>query len=172
MRTPLALLLLVAGLYACTQPKEPAAEQAPPAPIEIADDTYVAACQAGLAGMTNGDIDAFVKDLAENCVYRWNYGDSLVGKPAIAAYWKDRRTNVIDKITFDNEIWLPVKVNASEQVRPGNWVLSWYRVQSTYKTGKSMSQYIHTVYHFNDQGQVDEVIQYLDRVLIAQALTP
>lgn len=174
MRTPLALLLLMAGLWACTQqkPVEEEATAIPPPPIEITADTYVGPCQQALASLSGGDIDGFVKGMAENCIYRFNNGDSIAGKAAITAYWKDRRSNVIDQIAFDNEIWLPVKVNASEQVRPGNWVLSWYRVQSTYKTGKSMSQYIHTVYHFNDAGQLDEVIQYLDRVPIVQATTP
>lgn len=171
MRTTYGFILLVAGLLACTQQK-PVEETAAPQPIEIVSDTYVGPCKQGLASMAAGDISAFVKDMADNCIYRFNNGDSIAGKEAITAYWKDRRSNVIDKIAFDNEIWLPVKVNTSELVRPGNWVLSWYRVQSTYKTGKSMTQYVHTVYHFNDAGQIDEVIQYLDRAPILQATTP
>ncbi len=173
MRTTFALPLLMAGLWACTEQK-PAeeAEGLTPPPVEITADTYVKSCQQALAGLTRGDIDAFVKDMADSCIYRWNNVDSIAGKSAITEYWKDRRANSIDQISFDNEIWLPLKVNSSEQVRQGNWVLSWYRVNATYKTGKSMTQNIHTIYHFNDQGQLDEAIQYLDRVPIVQATTP
>jgi hypothetical protein len=34
-------------------------------------------------------------EFADNAVYYWNSGDSLVGKPAIDKYWRNRRANVL-----------------------------------------------------------------------------
>jgi hypothetical protein len=62
---------------------------------------------------------------ADNAVYAWNNGDSLTGKAAIGEYWKKRRTEVIETITFTNDIWLPVKVNQPHKPKPpvfGYWV--------------------------------------------------
>lgn len=141
--------------------------------VEFASPDLIAAPKAGLAALTSGDIDAFVANYAENAMYRWNNGDSLSGKKAIYDYWKNRRTNAIKTIEFSNDIWLPVKVNtpANQYQAPGNWVLSWYRTNATYTTGKSMTQWIHTDYHINNEGKIDLVIQYLDRAPINAAMT-
>ena len=123
--------------------------------------------------MTTKDIDGFVSNFADDAVYVFNNGDSIAGKQAITEYWTDRMTNAIDEIGFSNDIWLSLKVNESSQgVMTGNWVLGWFQVTATYQaTGKSMTQNIHTLYHFNDSGKFDRVIQYLDRASIMAAMT-
>jgi hypothetical protein len=40
-------------------------------------------------------MDAWMAEFADNAVYYWNSGDSLVGKPAIDKYWRNRRANVL-----------------------------------------------------------------------------
>jgi hypothetical protein len=40
-----------------------------------------------------------------------------------------------------------------------------------YKTGKSMTQWIHTDLHFDANDKIDRVIMYLDRVPIAAAMS-
>jgi hypothetical protein len=47
-----------------------------------------------LDDLTKGDMDAWMAEFADNAVYYWNSGDSLVGKPAIE-YWRNRRANVL-----------------------------------------------------------------------------
>jgi len=140
-------------------------------PLEFAPAKYSDICKNALSGLSSGNVDAFVKDMAENCVYRFNSGDSIAGKPAITKYWADRRGKTIDKISFSNDLWLPLTVTETnpDNVRRGTWVLSWFTTAATYKSGKSMTQSIHTLFHFNDSEQIDEVIQYLDRAPINAA---
>lgn len=174
MKNLIALALLVGALWSCSQPKPEAttpAEEPKPQPIEFADAKYSDICKQSLTALASKDVDAFVSSMAENSIYRFNSGDSIVGKAAITTYWKDRMTNAIDKLEFSNDIWLSLKVNESTQgVNTGNWVLGWFQVTASYVTGKSMSQNIHTLYHFNGNGKIDEVIQYMDRAPINAAM--
>jgi hypothetical protein len=63
--------------------------------VEFADAKYEA-----LDDLTKGDMDAWMAEFADNAVYYWNSGDSLVGKPAIDKYWRNRRANVFETITL------------------------------------------------------------------------
>ena len=169
----LMIVLVIAALWSCTKPQPAVQETVAPTPqaMEFSDDKWSDICKQGLAGLSSGDIDSFVSNYADNVIYRFNNGDSIVGKPAVTAYWKDRRGNAIDKITFTNDIWLSIKVNESKQVQTGNWVLAWFNTSATYKaTGKSMTQSIHNLYHFDANSKIDVVIQYLDRAPIMAAM--
>src|SRR5262249_42391280 len=97
--------------------------------------------------------------------------DSLSGKEAIVKYWKDRRTNVIDSLSFANDIYLPIKVNKPQKGpdREGIWVLAWHMVTAKYKTGKKITFWTHTDLHYDASDNVDELIQYIDRVPIMAA---
>jgi len=141
------------------------------APAEFADAKYMDIGRKGLAALSAGDVDGWVSSYADNVVYVWNNGDSLAGKPAVTAYWKKRRTEVIDSIAFTNSVFLPIKVNQPQSVeQPGVWLLGWYKTDAKYKTGKKMSQWIHTDMHFNEADKVDRVIMYLDRAPINAAM--
>jgi ketosteroid isomerase-like protein len=171
----LLFIMASAFLFGCTQPKTEEVVETPapkePEAVEIADMSLAESCKAGLAAMSSGDIDAFVSGLADNAMYRFNNGDSISGKEAISKYWKERRANVIDEISFSEEIWLAVNVNKPQPgVLPGKWVFGWFKVTATYKKGKTMTQWMHTDYHFNDSGKTDLVIQYMDRLSIMQAM--
>jgi hypothetical protein len=170
-------LTLSALILACTQPK-PEVVEAPadvtPPPAEFADPRFAEIGKQGLNALASGDIDSFVSDFAENAVYRWNAGDSVVGKQAIHAYWKDRRTNAIDKIVYADDIWLPIKINQPQKGPdvPGVWLLSWFRATITYKkSGKTITQWIHTDYHFDSSDKIDIVVMYLDRAPINAAVS-
>lgn len=67
---------------------------------------------------------------------------------------------------------MPVKVNTPQQQvqAPGVWLLAWFQVNAKYKTGKSMSQWIHTDYHFDANDKIDQVVQYIDRAPINAAI--
>ena len=147
------------------------AATAKPLPTEIADQKYVDIGKAGNADLSSGNIDAWMSQFADNAVYIWNNGDSLAGKPAITAYWKKRRGEVIDSIRFSQDIWLAVKVNVPQQAAnlPGIWLLGWYLTQAKYKTGKGMGQWIHTAMHFDASDKIDRLVQFLDRAPINAA---
>ena len=140
--------------------------------VEFADAKYTDIGKKAIAAMSAGDVDAWTSIYADNAKYYWNGGDSLIGKAAITDYWKKRRTEVIDSITFNYDIWLPVKVNESQQPMQtkGVWLLSWYQVTTKYKNGKTMAQWIHSDFHFDDSDKVDQVVQYIDRAPINAAL--
>lgn len=144
-----------------------------PKDAEIGDIKYVETAKKHMGYLEKGDIDGWMADLSDNATYRWNNLDSLLGKAAITDYWKKRRTDVIDSMSFSNDIWLSVKTNKSQAAGhfTGNYALSWYIVKVKYKTGKSMRQRIHTSFHFDDNGKIDRVSQYLDRAPIIEAMT-
>jgi ketosteroid isomerase-like protein len=181
MKRQIAFALIVLALYSCNTPtKEEVKSETPsetPAvavvqkPVEFADEKFNAICKDGMNKLAAGDIDGFLGNFADDIIYRWNNGDSLAGKPAVTKYWTERRKNVITKLEFSQDIWLPLTVTeaSTQNVRKGTWVLAWYKADATYKTGKSMSQYMHMLYHFNNAGKIDEVIHYLDRGIVAAA---
>lgn len=143
-----------------------------PKDAEFADPKYADIGKAALAALTKGDIDAFVAGYADNAVYQWSSGDSLAGLPAIKKYWSDRRSTVIDSISFANDIWLSIKVNKSQRGPdvPGIWLMGWYQFNTKYKNGKRVAGWIHHDMHFNDAGKIDRSIQYIDRAPINAAL--
>ena len=140
------------------------------AQAEFADPKYVEMGKKSQAAFAAGDIDGWIAGFADNAVYAWNSGDSLAGKAAITDYWKKRRAEVIDSIVFSNHIWLPIKVNQPQSTEaPGVWLLSWYQTHAKYKTGKSMTQWMHMAMHFNSDDKIDRAIAYLDRAPINEA---
>lgn len=176
MKTQIVVALSVLSLWSCNAPKteeaktETTATEAPAVavaqrPVEFADEKLSQSCKDAMMKLSAGDVDGFTTLFADNAIYRWNNGDSLAGKPAIVKYWTDRRKNVIRKLEFTDDIWLSLKVTEASQtnVPKGNWVLAWYTTHATYATGKSIHQSMHMLYHFNPNGQVDEIIHYLDR---------
>ena len=140
---------------------------------EFADGKFVELGKKHMAYLESGDIDGWMAEFADNAVYRWNNLDSLTGKAAITDYWKKRRTDVIDSMSFSSDIWLPIKINKPQAAGQltGNYALCWYIVKAKYKTGKSMTQRIHTVFHFDANDKVDRVFQYLDRAPINAAMS-
>ena len=141
------------------------------APVELADAKYTAIGKKTLKDLSKGDMDAWMSNYADNAKYYWNRGDSLVGKPAIDKFWRDRRSNVIETITFAKDIWLPIKVNEKGNVPMDSyWLLCWYQVTAKYKGGKTMSQYIHTCFHFDAKDKIDYVTQYVNMSAIDAAI--
>ncbi len=143
-----------------------------PAPSEFADPKYAEWGKKMIAQMTSGDIAGWMSGYADNAVYQWSAGDSLGGKAAIEKYWTDRRKDVIDSITFSNDIWLPLKVNTPQKGpdQAGVWLLSWYEVNVKYKNGKKLIFWTHTDHHFDANDKIDRTIQYIDRAPINKAL--
>ncbi|HLY69365.1 MAG TPA: nuclear transport factor 2 family protein [Puia sp.] len=148
------------------------AEKKPPPPSEFADPKYMDMGKKDLAALASGDIDAWMNSYADNAVYRWSAGDSLHGKAAIAKYWKDRRSNVIDSISFANDIWLPLKVNQPQKGpdMAGVWLIAWHQTMVKYKTGKKLVFWVHTDSHYNSDDKIDVTVEYIDKAPINKAL--
>jgi hypothetical protein len=148
------------------------AEKKPLPQSEFADPKYTDMGKKDLAALASGDIDAFMNSYADNAVYQWSAGDSLSGKTAIAAYWKDRRSKVIDSISFVNDIWLPIKVNQPQKGTDvkGVWLIAWHTTIVKYKTGKKLVFAVHVDSHYNSDYKIDRTIEYIDRVPINKAL--
>jgi hypothetical protein len=143
-----------------------------PQQSEFADPKYAEWGKKMTAQMASGDVDGWMSNYADKAMYRWSSGDSLAGKAAIAKYWTDRRKNVIDSISFTNEIWLPLKVNTPQAGPdiPGVWLISWYQVNVKYKNGKKLSFWTHTDHHYDANDKIDITIQYIDMAPIKAAL--
>ena len=139
---------------------------------EFADAKYAEWGKKMIAQMSSGDMDGYMSNYADNAVYAWSAGDSLAGKAAIDKYWRDRRMNVIDSISFSNDIWLPIKINTPQRGpdAPGIWLLSWYQVSVKYKNGKRLMFWTHTDHHFDANDKIDRSVQYIDRAPINAAL--
>jgi hypothetical protein len=152
--------------------KSATAEQKTPPPAEFADTKYVDWGKMRMAQFEKGNIDEWSNQFADNAVYSWNSGDSLAGKKAIIDYWKNRYATVLESLKFDQDIWLAVKVNQPQKGpdMPGVWLMEWMTVEAKYKNGKTMKQWMHMDTHYNDQNQVDRVVQYIDRAAINAAL--
>lgn len=172
MKNSVTLLVMFILLWSCNAP--PKVEEAAPAkpqPVEIADAKYIGIGKQGLEDLAKGNVDGFINAMAENVTYKWNNGDSITGKTNVAAYWKERRTNLIDTIAFTNDIWLTIKANEPpKNVAPGIYLFGWYDTHVTYKNGQSIKMNIHNVYHLNNEDKIDFVLQYLDRALVNAAL--
>jgi ketosteroid isomerase-like protein len=181
MKKLLGLLVCSAFLFSCNNDEKTsvatdsktASTATEAKEVEIGDAKFVDIAKKHTGYLETGDIDSWMNDFADNAVYRWNNFDSLVGKAAITDYWKKRRTDIIDSMSFSADIWMPVKVNKSQAPGhlTGDYVLAWYVTSAKYKTGKSMKQRIHTVFHFNADGKIDRVSQYLDRAPIIAAMS-
>jgi len=148
------------------------AEKKPPPPSEFADPKYIEMGKKNLAQLSSGDVDGWMTAYSDSARFNWSGGDSLVGKTAIANYWKDRRSKVIDSISFTNDIWLPLKINQPQKGpdRAGIWLLSWYQVNVKYKNGKKLIFWIHVDNHYDNNDKIDQTIQYIDKAPINKAL--
>jgi len=156
---------------AATTAAAPATAEAKPQEAEFADAKYTEIGKKAIDAMTKGDIDGWLANYADDAKYFWNAGDSLVGKPAIDKFWRNRRANVIETISFKNDIWFPIKINKAQQgEKTGVWLMGWYQVTAKYKNGGSMTQWMHILYHFNDQDKIDEVDHFVDMKPIEAAM--
>jgi len=170
----LALCFSIA-LFACNKPKEeaaPVAEAVTPPQAEIGDAKYAEIGKNVLQKFTSGDIDGWLTSFSDSVRYLWSSGDSLIGKKAIATYWKERRSKLIESMSTANDIWTPLKVNTPQKGpdQKGLWLLSWHQVSVTYRNHQSLKFWVHTDYHFDPSDKIDVLVQYVDRAPINAAL--
>lgn len=142
-----------------------------PPPVEFADQKYIDMGKKAMDKFAAGDIDGWASNFSDNIKFRWSAGDSLSSKAEVVKYWKDRRANVIESLELSDGIWLPVTVNEPQSIESkGTWLLNWHKVKATYKNKETLTFWVHIDMHYNNEGQVDEVIQYIDRAPIQAAV--
>ena len=126
--------------------------------------------KSAMDAFANRDVDGMTASYADDIMYRWSGGDSLVGKQAVKDYYNGR-LKLIDSLSFTDHVILPVKVNnvQTPYQLAGKWVLHWAFAHVKYKTGKKINFWIHNDYHYNDAGKVDLAIQYIDMHPIREA---
>ena len=139
-------------------------------PVELLGDELNVASKGVWENFSKGDVDAMTANMDDNARLNFSGGDSLVGKQAIAEYYKSR-WKLIETLKFSEEIWLPIKANQSPNgtAATGKWMLSWHKVDVKYKNGKSLSFWSHNASHFNEAGKIDYIAQYIDRLPIMEA---
>ena len=171
MQKLVVLLVVVAVLNSCNQPKTETA--AAPAPVELGDSTKADLAKASYMALIAGDVDGFAASMSDDAVFCWNSSDSLVGKTAILEYWKDRRENVIDTLEIRNDVWMPLRINKFPNANSGEYVMMWAWLTSTYQFGgKPMVQRFYQVYRFNSEGKINHITHYIDRYAISESLPP
>ena len=172
MKKLLLSAMCAVALTSCNKPAAKTPASATEAPVEFADAKYTEIGKKYVNDLAKGNMEGCSAAFADNAKYYWNNGDSIVGKPAIDKFWKDRRLNVIETLAFENDIWMPIQVNKPQQMeKAGVWLLEWSKVTAKYKGGGKMTQWMHLAYHFNEQGKIDEINHYLDRAPISNAIT-
>jgi hypothetical protein len=184
MRKAIIPLLVAGFLFSCGEQKsaeKPMVKDASNAesntnaksqPSEFADPKYMDMGKSMMKQFADGNLDAWAETLADNVVYLYSSGDSLVGKKAVVDYWKDRRAKLVKSIEMTNDIWLPIKVNQPQKGpdMPGVWLLNWAQVKAAYKNGKTLQFWIHQDIHYNDQNKADRIVMYMDRAPVNAAL--
>ena len=178
MKKIISVIFVAAFLFACNNEKKTDAPVDNPAastgkaPVElIMDSNLVNSVKAAFTAFENKDIEGYTANLADNVMFRWSSGDSLVGKQAVKDYYAGR-FNIIDNIKYSNHIFLPLMANVSPNggvTSAGKWMLSWFQTNVKYKNGKSIMFWAHNVQHYNDAGKVDQFTQYIDRHPIMEA---
>ena len=140
-------------------------------PTEVLDLSEADVVKAGSQALANKDIAGITANYADDVRYFWSGGDSAIGKKAVMDYWTGRM-NIIDSINFSETVLLPIRINESQSPKyatVGKWVLAWNFSHVKYKNGKTIHFWVHTDYHFNDEGKINTVVQYIDRVPIMEA---
>ncbi len=178
MKKIISFVFIAAFLFACNNEKKEGTattevkSDKPMAPVElIMDSNLVNSVKAAFTAFENKDIDGYTANLADNVMFRWSSGDSLVGKQAVKDYYTGR-FNIIDNIKYSNHIFLPLMANVSPNggaTSAGKWMLSWFQTNVKYKNGKSLMFWAHNAQHYNEAGKIDQFTQYIDRHPIMEA---
>jgi hypothetical protein len=137
----------------------------PSGPVEIGDSKYTEIGKNELKNLSSGNIDAFGDGLSDKALYAWSSGDNLVGKASIIGYWKEQRNKLIDTMMFVKPVWIPLRVNESQQGQdlPGNWLMCWSLIKVKYKNGKSTDVWANALFHFDSTDKIDMISQYYDK---------
>jgi hypothetical protein len=169
-------LLVFAACKSSTEPEKVAVVEEPAAPVvqgptSILDATSTAPLESSINAFAAGNIDGFTSGMADDVKFYYpGPGDSLVGKQAVNAFYKQRWT-LIDSVQVINPTYLGVKVNESKSVGTGDYLMAWYVFAIKYKNGKRLALPVHTVRHNNSAGNADMIAMYYDmhKVMVASA---
>ena len=140
------------------------------APVELLDSTMIAPVKSSFDAFTKADVDGFTATYDDNVKLVWSSGDSLVGKQAVKDYYNGR-WKLLESVSFSNDIFLPIQANVSpnNSAPVGKWMLHWVQVNAKYKNGKAITFWLHNASHYGENGKVDYIAQYIDRLPLVEA---
>jgi len=170
------LIFAIPLFIACNAGEESKTDAADVAPQTEAQDSLVVLpssstdnARKAVEGYVAGNMDAFRENMSEDIrLYHPAAGDSLLGLQAVVDYYSKRRSEA-ESIQLLDPIFLGVRNNVGLNVMPGDWIMSWYRFQIKYKSGKSVELPIHTVQHLNASGKTDMMAMYYDLHRVMEA---
>ena len=179
MKKIISVIIIAGFLFACNDTKKEgetttteSKSETGKAPVELINDSnLINTVKAAFTAFENKDIEGYTANLADNVMFRWSGGDSLVGKQAVKDYYTGR-FNIIDNIKYSNHIFLPIMSNVSPnggETPAGKWMLTWFQTNVKYKNGKAIQFWAHNAQHYNDAGKIDVFAQYIDRHPIIEA---
>lgn len=132
---------------------------------EFADMKYIETVRRNDIMFQNGNFVGWSKMFANDIIMQWSSGETIKGKQAVIDYWTGRWNTMVESITHENNIFLPVRMKESllpGAKLPGVWLAQWTQHVTRYKNGKTVTGMIHADYHFNDDDLVDRFILYQD----------
>lgn len=176
-------LILNTGIFICallfigcteTNTEKPNAVEKEIPMLEAASQEYADLVQNSLDLLTKFDIEAWSELLADDVMWYWPDGtsetrNSIKGKDALIAWWKNWKETTGGQLTFENNTLLPLKVNKPSNYYKlvGTGVIAY--TDLTISIGdKSTSVRQNMVYMFNDDKKMTHVLLYYDRTGIIE----
>ena len=162
-----ALIVLVscnssAPEQAKTEIKDAAVESSSPPMAKVLPESETQIIRDGIKAYSDGNLESFLAVMDDNVkIYYPGPGDSLVGKDAIKAFFKNRTDSVVTAEAI-NPTYLAVDVPPGMTAGPGKWVMAWYIWNIKYKNGKTARFPIQVTEHVNEAGKIDLGIWYYD----------
>ena len=140
---------------------------------EVASERFSELNQQALGKFEAMDFDGWGKMMADDVQYFFPDGDAgtrtvLKGKEEVLKWWKNwKETSGINKTTFTNPVYIPVKANQELNYSglTGVIVLSYFSNEMVYD-GQPVSIRMNFVTHFNKDSLIDRYYTYYDRTPI------
>ena len=171
------LVLAVGTLFACNSGNEEAkADAAAGTPVESAapvstlmPESEYGPMKNGIQAYCDGNQEVWMSGYAENAkIYYPGAGDSLVGKPGLEAFFKQRIDSVASA-SFINPTYAGIDNQVDGSTLKGKWLMAWGVLNIKYKNGKSAMLPIHLVHHLDAAGKTDMAAWYYDNMDIMNA---
>ncbi len=176
MKKFISLMAVIFLLFSCNgKAKESGKEvsSAKQSNYEVASERYSELNQQALDKFEAMDFDGWGKMMADDVQYFFPDGDAgtrtvLKGKEEVLEWWKNwKETSGINKTTFTNPVYIPVKANQKLNYSglTGVIVLSYFSNEMVYD-GQPVSVRMNFITHFNKDSLIDRYYTYYDRTPI------
>jgi hypothetical protein len=176
-------LILMTGLIFCalllascteTNKEETITDKQEVPMLEEASQEYADLVQKTLDLLTEFDLETWKEYLADDIIWYWPDGTSqtrntITGKDALISWWKNWKETTGGQLTFENNTFLPIKVNKPSNYYKlvGTGVIAYTDLTISIQD-KSTSVRQNMVFMFNDDKKVSHALLYYDRTGIIE----